>query len=87
MQKLQPTDTVHHSTPRTFISKNLQHSTHVFVRNDSIRPSLTHPYDGPYLVLKRFDKFFTILIRGRQSNISVDRLKPAFIANNDLNND
>lgn len=84
MQKIKPTDTAHHSTPRTFVSKNLQSSTHVFVRNDSIRPTLTHPYDGPYPVLKRFDKFFTILIRGRQSNINIDRLKPAFTETSDL---
>lgn len=85
MQKIKPTDTAHHSTPRIFVSKNLQSSTHVFVRNDSIRPTFTHPYDGPYPVLKRFDKFFTILIRGRQSDINIDRLKPAFTETNDLN--
>lgn len=78
MRNLQPTTTAHHSTPKTFESKALQTATHVFVRNDSVRPSLSHPYDGPFEVLQRRNKFFTIFIRGRRTNISIDRLKPAF---------
>lgn len=83
MQKLKPTDTVHHTSNQTFVSKKLNDSSHVFVRNDSIRPTLTHPYDGPYLVIKRYDKFFTVLVQGRRTNISIDRLKPAFISHNE----
>lgn len=81
MRKLRPTNTAHHSTPKTFVSKQLQTATHVFVRNDSIRPSLSHPYDGPYEVTNRKQKYFTIIIRGRRTNISIDRLKPAFTTN------
>lgn len=84
MRKLRPTNTAHHSIPKTFESKALSTSTHVFLRNDSIRPSLSHPYDGPYKVLRRTDKFYTVLIGERSSNISVDRLKPAFTVNEDL---
>lgn len=84
MENLRPTETAHHSINKTFISKDLYSSTHVFVRNDSIRPSLTHPYDGPYLVLKRNSKFFTIKIRGSNSNVSIDRLKPYFSATLDV---
>lgn len=84
MQNIRPVDATHHTPPRTFVSKNLWSSSHVFVRNDSIRPSLTHPYDGPYLIIKRYEKFFRILVRGQQTNISIDRLKPAFITSNEL---
>ncbi|XP_017481735.1 PREDICTED: uncharacterized protein LOC108370837 [Rhagoletis zephyria] len=83
MQKLRPTQTAHHSTPRVFVSPALNSASQVFVRNDSIRPSLTHPYDGPYPVVKRSPKFFKLLIRGKHTNISIDRLKPAFFANDD----
>lgn len=84
MEKLRPTETAHHSNQQTFVSKDLFSSSHVFVRNDSIRPSLTHPYDGPYLVLKRNSKYFTLRIRNRNSNISIDRLKPFFSTTSDV---
>lgn len=85
MQKLRPTDTAHHTIPKTFVSKDLALTTHVFVRNDSIRPSLSHPYDGPYEIIKREPKSYTISVRGRQMKICIDRLKPAFIASDEKN--
>lgn len=84
MEELRPTETAHHTNHRTFVSKDLFSSTYVFVRNDSIRPSLTHPYDGRYLVLKRNSKFFTLRIRNRNSNVSIDRLKPFFCTSSDV---
>lgn len=80
MRNLRPTQTAHHGQVKTFVSPALTSATHVFVRNDSIRPSLTHPYDGPYPVTRKATKFFTLNIRGRSVNISIDRLKPAFTA-------
>lgn len=85
MRRLQPTDTSHHVESRTFVSPSLGSTTHVFIRNDSVRPSLSHPYDGPYEVKSRSAKYFKVLIQGRPVNISVDRLKPAFSTSPDLN--
>lgn len=79
MQKLQPSQPAHHTIPKTFVSKDLTNSTHVFVRNDTIRKSLTFPYDGPYEVVERTPKNFIVNIKGRRTNISIDRLKPAFM--------
>lgn len=84
MRALRPTDTAHHSIQKTFVSKDLFTATHVFIRNDSIRPSLSHPYDGPFEILHRKEKYFSINIRGRRANVSIDRLKPAFTANDEL---
>ena len=39
---------------------------HVFVRHDAIWKPLQHPYDGPYEVLSRSNKHFTLDIRGTQ---------------------
>ena len=62
----------------TYVSPDLQSCTHVFVRHDVVRKSLQQPYNGPYNVLKRTDKYFLLDINGRQDTVSLDRLKPAF---------
>ena len=37
------------------------------------------PYDGPYRVVDRAEKYFTVDVKGRQDTVSVDRLKPAHL--------
>lgn len=82
MSNLKPTTTAHHNTnQKFFIQKELMNSSHVFVRNDTVRSSLQQPFDGPYEVLKKNDKFFKININGKNKNISIDRIKAAFIEN------
>ncbi len=61
------------------VSKGLSSCTHVFVRHDAVRKPLQPPYDGPYPVVKRSDKHYTIAIGGREDTISLDRLKPAHL--------
>ena len=52
-------------TPRNVhVHKDLSRCTHVFVRIDRVRRPLESPYDGPYKVLERTDKFFTLDFRG-----------------------
>jgi len=63
-----------------FIPKDLFTTTQVFVRVDAVKKSLQPPYDGPYQVIKRDDKYFTLLINGTPKTVSIDRLKPAFLA-------
>lgn len=84
MRNLRPTNTTHHCIPKIFQRRDLATTTHVLVRNHSIRPSLTHPYDGPFEVIGRKEKKNTIAIRGRPTNVSIDRLKPAFTPSNEL---
>lgn len=75
---IRPTCTSNHGSATTFVPKQLHNCTHVFVRHDAVRTSLQKPYDGPYSVIKRSDKHFTLLIKNRQVAVSIDRLKPAF---------
>jgi len=56
MDKLRPTPTARHASPATFIHKDLRDSTHLFLRQDSIRRALEPPYTGPYKVIARTDK-------------------------------
>lgn len=83
LRSIRPTDTTHHSEHKSFVNPLLANASHVFVRNDTVRPALTPPYDGPFEVAKKKEKYFTINIRGRSANISIDRLKPAFTLNDD----
>lgn len=82
MRMLAPTSTASHSRPSFFVHPSLESCTHVFVRNDSVKAPLTRPYNGPYRVTRRADKYFTIRINEKECVIGIDRLKPAFVAQN-----
>lgn len=81
MQKLQPTPTSRHSKTDVFIAKGLMESSHVFVRQDMVRRPLQQPYEGPFQVIKRDPKYFKLSIKGKEKNVSINRLKPAFFLN------
>lgn len=80
IRTLRPTQTSHHVIGKTFIQKELQNCTHVFIRNDTVRKPLQQPYNGPYLILERNNKYYKIQIRNKQVNVSVDRIKAAHVA-------
>ena len=78
MQQLRPSPP--RTTPReSHVSDALSSCTHVFLRVDKVRKPLQPPYNGPYLVVARTDKPFTIEINGRKATVSLDRLKPAHL--------
>lgn len=84
-EDVKPPAASNHGKRSVFISGDLKKCSHVFVRIDSVKRSLQHPYDGPYEVLERGDKSFNVLVAGKQQCISIDRLKPAFICNPEVN--
>ncbi len=59
MRQMQPSPPSQ-STRSSFVSDQLTTCTHVFVRHDAVRKPLRPPYDGPYLVLERHDKYFLL---------------------------
>lgn len=61
------------------LDPELQSTTHVFIRQDGVRKALQHPYKGPFRVLSRTKKYFSIDVNGRQEIISIDRLKSAHV--------
>lgn len=69
----------HHAAPPTTDLTRLRGATYVYLRVDAHRSPLERPYQGPFRVLQRRDKTFEVLIRGVPRNVSVDRLKPAFV--------
>lgn len=68
-----------------FIHSDLNKCDYVFIRNDAVRKPLTPTYDGPYKVLERKSKVFVIQLPNRKINVSIDRLKPAYVLNEDGN--
>jgi hypothetical protein len=79
LQLLRPVAAAHHGRSNVFIQKALATCSHVFLRHDAVRRSLQHPYDGPYRVISRNEKTFTIQIKNSAKVVSVDRVKPAFL--------
>ncbi|GFO32837.1 Gag Pol polyprotein [Plakobranchus ocellatus] len=79
MRSVQPPTPQFHGQPSVFVPANLAPAKFVYVRKDSHKHPLQRPYDGPYLVLNKNDKFFTVDIKGRPETISIDRLKAAFV--------
>ena len=79
MQNLRATPPRRHSRHKAYVSKDLAHCTHVFVRHDATHKPLQPPYNGPYKVMQRDDKNFTIEVNGQKKVVSLERLKPAHV--------
>ena len=71
--------TRHGGGGKSFTPPALRDSAFVFIRRDAHRTSLQLPYEGPFRVRQRFDKYFIVDLGGRPQSISVDRLKPAHL--------
>ncbi|XP_075732829.1 uncharacterized protein LOC142775352 [Rhipicephalus microplus] len=73
----------HHSKRTPFVFKERAPSTHVFLRDDTVRRLFQPPYSGPYLVVHRDDKTFTLRLNRNDVRVLIDKLKPAYITVNE----
>lgn len=78
MRSLNPISTTLHGSPKIFVHPSLKTCSHIFLRSDKVTPPLTPPYTGPHLVIDRNDKNFIIDVKGKQTTVSIDRIKPAY---------
>ena len=86
MRELRPMPTSHHTKIHVFQQKALETCTHVFIRTDHARAPLELPYQGPYQVVERSsDRVYKINVDGHKKSISIERLKPADIAQENKN--
>ncbi|CAH8832632.1 unnamed protein product [Trichobilharzia szidati] len=69
---------------RENLSSHLQTCKFVFIRIDNVRKGLQPPYEGPYPVVHRAEKYFTVSKEGKKMTVSVDRLKPAYTDGDDI---
>jgi cleavage and polyadenylation specificity factor subunit 1 len=79
MRKALPPPPKYHGTPSSQVPSNLSCSGYVYVRCDAHRSPLQRPYTGPYRIIGTSDKYFTLDINGNSTNVTIDRLKPAYI--------
>jgi len=80
MKATRAVPTAHHIKRKPFIHKELESSTHVFVRVDRPRRPLEQPYEGPFPIINRInDSLFRVNYKGQPTTINIDRLKPAFM--------
>lgn len=78
-KSIKPVPASRHCKNSIFVFKELQTCSHVFIRTDALRSALQPPYEGPYSVVDRNNKYFTVLVKGVESKISINRLKPCFV--------
>ena len=67
-----------------FVFRDLGTSPYVFLRHDAIGTPLQLPYDGPCQVIQRGERNYTIRINNRNVIVSIDRLKPAFLLDDNI---
>ncbi|UYV78413.1 hypothetical protein LAZ67_16001275 [Cordylochernes scorpioides] len=79
MELLKPLNEKHHSKTKVFVHKDLKTCSHVFLRTDRVKKPLEPPYEGPFPVLERTDKYFTLKVKGKNVTTSIDRLRPAYL--------
>ena len=72
--------TAHGGDNITFhVPSALNQAKFVFVRIDARRTPLQTPYDGPFEVIERTPKYFTLQLGDMKDKISIGRLKPAYL--------
>ena len=64
---------------RNYVPQELLSATHVFMRVGPRKAPLQSPYQGPFKVLERREKYFKLDLGNRQDMVSLDRIKPAFM--------
>ncbi|GFT12176.1 retrovirus-related Pol polyprotein from transposon opus [Trichonephila clavipes] len=63
MTELKPLKSPSNRKQNIFVHKDLKSCSHVFIRTDRVKKALEPPYEGPYAVQKKNDKYFTIFVK------------------------
>lgn len=67
-----------------YVPKDLSSCKYVLLRVEQKR-AMQQPYEGPYEVIKKDEKFFKLKIHDTVKTVSIDRLKPAYFEGSDDN--
>ena len=69
----------YHGAPGSVDPAPLERASHAFLRIDAHRTPLQRPYQGPFRIVSRGVKTYTLRIKDKDVVVSVDRLKPACV--------
>nr|XP_015908304.2 uncharacterized protein LOC107440041 [Parasteatoda tepidariorum] len=86
METLKPLESKYFKRNKELVHKDLSSCSHVFMRIDRVRKPLESPYQGPYKVMDKTEKYFVISYKGKKVSISIDRLKPVYLLNSENEN-
>ena len=87
-----PKTCLHAQRYQPFVHRSLRDCSHVWIRNET-RRGLEMTYVGPFKVLGRSEKYFTVerrtvhkngTVRVESDHVSIRRIKPAFLLNSDM---
>lgn len=81
MTELIPTDTRKIIQTNVFVPKQLETCKFVFLKVNN-PPKLANPYEGPFEVIRRSRKQMVINMNGKNTSVSIDRVKPALLEDN-----
>ena len=79
LNSLRPTEPRHFSSRKAYMERALEGCIHVFIQNTPNKPPLAPTYNGPFRVLRKHTKYFTIDLVSRIDNVSIDRIKAAHL--------
>ncbi|CAB0040713.1 unnamed protein product [Trichogramma brassicae] len=83
--RLQPVPASRHCKPHVFVFQDLRDCDYVFLRDDKISKTLVNtPFTGPWKGLERTEKIFKLSICGKAVTVSIDRLKPAYMLDDNV---
>ncbi len=83
MSSLKPCESKQKTREKIFTHKDLNSCTHVFLRKDRVKKALEPAYEGSFKVIFRKNKFYTLQVKGKEIQVSIHRLKPAYILTSD----
>ncbi|XP_043470592.1 uncharacterized protein LOC122503897 [Leptopilina heterotoma] len=82
---VKPVPVEHKHKRKIFVHKDLNTCSHIFLRLGRIKKSLESPYSGPHKITKRIsDRILEIDVNGIKKNVSIENVKPAFFARENL---
>ena len=76
---VKPQQTSNHSQITTFVDKNLADCSHVSLRCEKKSHSFQPRYSGPYRILQRDDKNFTLDVKDSRKVVSINHVKSVFL--------